>query len=262
MRGSEIDQQAAADFVLPDGRRVRCPRPHSAAVLWREITGGLYAQAIRGLPADGVIVDVGANVGLASIFFTDCVPGVSVLALEPAPACFACLRENVARHAPTVTPISVAAGAAEGTSELVYYPNAPEQSTLHADAEEQVRTSRIFLSRTGMTERMRDSLIEKMFVESRAVVPVTTVAAVLDRYQVASVSLLKVDVEGGELEVLEGVGRDNWERIGRLVVEVHDRAGRLRQIAALLDSVGYEVTVEQEPLFAGSSVFGVLAQRR
>jgi 31-O-methyltransferase len=261
MPGRELGHGEPEVFVLPDGRRIACPRRHSASVLWREINDGFYAEAVRGPLHQGAIVDVGANIGLASIFFSDHFPDRHVLALEPAEACFRCLCQNVARHAPNVTAIRVAAGAATVMGELVYYPNAPEQSTLNPDADEQATTARSFFANSGLTPRMRDSLIEAMFTPERTLVPVTTIGSILDQHDIETVALLKLDVEGGELDALKGIGLVHWPRIDRLVIEVHDRAGRLGHIRALLEHHGYEVTVEQAPWFAGTNIFGVLAVR-
>ena len=47
----------------------------------------------------------------------------------------------------------------------------------------------------------------------------------------AAVGLLKVDVEGAELGVLRGIGAVWWQRIERVVVEVHDVGDRRRDVS-------------------------------
>lgn len=248
---------------LPDGRAVRCPQPHSAAVLWQEVSSGLYAEAIDKLSAsDGAVVDIGANIGLASLFFRDRVPHVRVLALEPAADCFACLEANLARHAPDAVALPIAVGGRSGLRDFVYYPNAPEQSTLHVDADDTRATVATVLARSGMTRLMRESMIEVMFGGStRSSVPVRTLSEVLADNGVDDVALLKIDVERAELEVLYGVDDRDWARIRRVVVEVHDLDGRLAAAVALLRGQGYAVDVEQSHLFTGTNVFGVLGRR-
>jgi phthiocerol/phenolphthiocerol synthesis type-I polyketide synthase E len=39
---------------------------------------------------------------------------------------------------------------------------------------------------------------------------------------VDSVDLVKVDVEGSEMEVLEGIADEDWPRLRQPVIEVHD----------------------------------------
>jgi hypothetical protein len=75
---------------------------------------------------------------------------------------------------------------------------------------------------------------------------VRTLSEVIRTYQVDRVDLLKVDVEGSEWEVLAGVEPTVWERIQQVVVEVHDVAGRVNQIAELLQAHGFHLAVDQE----------------
>lgn len=60
------------------------------------------------------------------------------------------------------------------------------------------------------------------------------------------IDLLKVDVEGDELAVLEGVSKDDWPRIRQVAVEVHDSLGRLKATVSLLERAGFAVTVEPQ----------------
>jgi hypothetical protein len=79
---------------------------------------------------------------------------------------------------------------------------------------------------------------------------------------VERVGLLKVDVEKAELDVLESLRDEDWERIDQVVVEVHDVGGRLRRIADLLRSRGFAVCERQGATFAGTDLHDVFATRR
>jgi FkbM family methyltransferase len=60
-----------------------------------------------------VIVDAGANIGAASLWFHKVFPEAVIVALEPEPSNFRMLRRNVDRH-PSVMPIAAAIGGAPG----------------------------------------------------------------------------------------------------------------------------------------------------
>jgi len=64
---------------------------------------------------------------------------------------------------------------------------------------------------------------------------------------VAAIDLVKIDVEGAELEVLQGIDDADWPDIGQLLVEVHDVDGRVDVCRELLSSKGYAVAVEPDP---------------
>jgi hypothetical protein len=84
---------------------------------------------------------------------------------------------------------------------------------------------------------------------------------VLAQTGVERIDLLKIDVQKAESEVLAGIDDADWPRIGQLAVEVHDLGGRLAEIQELLAGKGYRVTVEQDPLHAGTPVHFVYAVR-
>lgn len=52
------------------------------------------------------------------------------------------------------------------------------------------------------------------------------------------IDLVKIDVEGAEMDVLEGFG-DAWPRIRQVAIETHDREGRHAQLLALLRDRGF-----------------------
>lgn len=53
--------------------------------------------------------------------------------------------------------------------------------------------------------------------------------------------LVKIDVEGAELDVLEGIEPDDWARTRQFVIEVQDLGGRLDEVRKLLEGHGFEV---------------------
>jgi thioesterase domain-containing protein/acyl carrier protein len=77
---------------------------------------------------------------------------------------------------------------------------------------------------------------------------------------------LKVDVQRGEAEVLEGIEEWQWGRIGQVVVEVHDAEGqtsegRLVEIRGRLEGLGYRVEVEQIDALKGTDRYNLYAVR-
>jgi len=83
------------------------------------------------------------------------------------------------------------------------------------------------------------------------------------------VGLLKIDVERAELQVLRGLGPDDWSMVEQVAMEVHAAAavssadeGRLQQVQALLREAGFaNVRVEQDVQLAGTTLYNVHATR-
>jgi len=152
-----------------------------------------YALALRKDPA--VIVDAGANVGFASVFFATTYPQAKVLAIEPEAANFALLQRNVAPY-PAVVPIRAALWNGNAAIDLVDPGDGPWGfRTFHGSAPAPYPT------------------LEK--------VPGMTVEAIMQNYGIAYIDILKVDIEGSEKEVFENVAP--WiDRVGVVMIELHD----------------------------------------
>lgn len=144
------------------------------------------------------IVDAGANIGLASVFFAARYPGARILAIEPESRIFALLTINVAQH-PNVTPVH---GALWHSSEIpeVIDPGLGNWGFVTRSAHDPSAPSERFANRAqGMT-----------------------VDRVMHEYGLQHVDILKIDIEGAEKEVSSTPAA--WiERVDGLIMELHDR---------------------------------------
>ena len=185
------------------GLRLRVDR---ASVMWATGRVELPVQrALAGLLAPGdVCFDVGANVGFYTLLAARIVgPEGRVVAFEPHPENVAALERNVqANGLSNVVVVPKAVSAASGEARLA----GGDRATAHLDA-----------------DRGR---------------PVETVS--LDEFVAAwpalAPAVVKIDVEGHELEVLEGARRTLEAGRPALVCEQHGRAGA---VVAALTPLGY-----------------------
>ena len=76
------------------------------------------------------------------------------------------------------------------------------------------------------------------------------------------IDVLKIDVEGSEWDVLQGIGSGDWPKIQSVAIEIHDVEGRLQKIKQLLEQQAYSnIRVYQEDVFRDSTVFGLWGTR-
>jgi FkbM family methyltransferase len=250
------------EWCLPDGRSVWCTSPGEASLIWREITGdGFYRRAAEHLRPGDTVLDIGANVGLASIAFATAQPGLRVIAAEPVPDTFECLRANLGRYIPGGIAVQTAVAATPGTRNLTYYPSAPGNSGLYADRHADDALTRAFMRNGGLDDKSIDLLVEGLHDGRTLAVPVATVSELIQAHTIAHVAMLKIDVERAELDVVRGVDTDDWPRIGAVVAEVHDETGRLAEFCTLLEEVGLSTHVRQDPALRGTEVYELYADR-
>ncbi|BBH67842.1 hypothetical protein ACTI_45270 [Actinoplanes sp. OR16] len=251
-----------AEVTLPDGRAVVGPSGPELLGLWAEITGDSPLAVTAGeLAAGDTVLDVGAHAGLSSVYVAGRRPGLRIIGFEPAPSTYDCLAENFARHVPGGTAVRYALGAAAGDRPFVFHPYLSSNSTLYADEADEAGNREAFFANTGTDPATREAIRSLQAVSQQTSVPVTTLTGVLGGGDIDEVALLKIDVERGELAVLDGLDESCWPRIRRILAEVHDLDGRLATVVARLRRHGMRVRTHQAPMYAGGSVHTVLAAR-
>ncbi|NEA46938.1 FkbM family methyltransferase [Streptomyces sp. SID10815] len=222
------------------------------------------------IPEKPVILDVGANIGLFTLFATQRWPGARVFSFEPAPDVFDALRRN-AGHLPGVHVHNLALGDEDQSRELTYYPHYTMMSGFDADpAVDKVLASAFITSAAdALDEEFRDEfiqeaedLVDDSLGERRLVrCDVQRVETFAGQAGIDRVDLLKVDVEGFELRVLQGVGDRLWPGIANAAVEVADRGGALDAVVSLLESQGMTTSVRQAAEYRTTDLHTVFAWR-
>jgi FkbM family methyltransferase len=146
------------------------------------------------------IIDAGANTGFSSVFFALKYPDARVVALEPEPENFSFLVRNTA-DAPNVVAIQGALWSTEGTLPLFD----PGIGSWGFRVENATPTT----PGSASLERLGE-------------VAALTVDRIRRDQQWAEVDILKLDIEGAELDVLESASQ--WiGSVTCLVAELHDR---------------------------------------
>jgi FkbM family methyltransferase len=201
---------------VPPGGRVRAR--------WDEVIGrkllrdGSFERAEIGamlatVTAQSTVIDVGANVGLVTIPLA--LATARVIAVEPLPQNIEQLRGNVRRNDLTnVVVVEAAAGAADGSA-MLHSAVDPAFGSLHEVVKHRASGD------VEVSLRSLDSLWNEL---GRPVV-----------------ELVKIDVEGAELEVLEG-GRELIAACGPAVLVEAGHGVAAHAVEELLAALGYAET--------------------
>jgi FkbM family methyltransferase len=141
-------------------------------------------------PAEGVrtVVDCGANVGLASLYFAGRYPEARVFAIEPHPDNFDILRRNVASQ-PRIVPVRACVCAEEGRSVFIGTDRPAWGNRINYD---------------GSGARTRGLSLNSLCRE----------------HGLTTIDLLKIDIEGAERELFSRPGF--LDRTRFVIIELHD----------------------------------------
>jgi FkbM family methyltransferase len=237
------------------------PKPSQLLYQLKEIVDErVYLQHGVTVGPGDVVLDAGANVGVAAAFFAaEC--GATVHSFEPVTPIYEILRRNVAQF-PTVTAHNAGLSSTNRRAPITYYPNADAMSGLYADPEVDREFAFACMRNLGVpAEDAERALSGRYDGAVQLTCELRTVTAELERLAIDRVRLLKVDVEHSELEVLDGIAADDWHRIDQIVIEVHDRDGRLATITDVLGGHGFAITTEEEQAMRGTGCYLLYATR-
>jgi FkbM family methyltransferase len=150
------------------------------------------------------LVDVGANIGGASVFFLQQFPQSRVVAVEPAPANFALLQRNLEPYGQRARCVQAAVWPTDDPLQLIR-----GQFRDGLDWSIQVAPASVPTGITGLP-----------------------MARLIQEQQLESIDLLKIDIEGAERELFQA--DTTWLRqVHHLCLEIHDETCRDAVLSAL-----------------------------
>jgi amino acid adenylation domain-containing protein/FkbM family methyltransferase/non-ribosomal peptide synthase protein (TIGR01720 family) len=254
----ELARTPAERYELPNGMLVSQQNRSESDFLYREIfEDESYLKHGIVLEDDACVFDVGANIGLFTLFVRDRAPRAAVYAFEPIPAVFESLRLN-AQMAGGVTLFDCALSNAAGDATFTWYRYNSVISGRYANRDDE-ETVKVFLHNRGADEAA--AAVEEWLDSETVVCKLRTLSDVIAEEGIQRIDLLKIDVEKSELEVLEGLAPHDWPKIQQLVIEVHDLHGRLATVTRLLETEGFELVVEQDALLLETNLYSIYARR-
>lgn len=218
-----------------------CYSPKEAYCIHREIfENGWYD--ITSLPVNPFVIDAGANVGLFSVFVKQRYPLARIMAFEPAPLSFDALSRNAkSEQLQDVQIFNVCLSSEDSIATLTYLPNPLVNSTLPPKEQQKFYEESITKHGTGTSD--------SPFVTPYEVdIQLRRLSSFLDRQEgLNAIDLLKVSVEGVELDVLRGIDDVHWQLVSNVVVEMWEESGDLGTIEDLLQRKGFAIKTEAAP---------------
>ena len=192
-------------------------------VLLREIfADGCYRRYASELTS-GVMVDIGANIGAASLDLASCFPRLEVHAYEPNPSTMRMMSRNVEEN---------------GFSKRIHV----HGEAVGRDAGEfklRVNGSSVTATGYGYGQPAPQAI--------DVTVPMIKLDEVLRRTGGASIAFLKIDAEGAEADILEGASSSTLAAISRVVLEYHEWLvpGALDRCKQVLSHAGFRMSVHR-----------------
>jgi FkbM family methyltransferase len=142
-----------------------------------------------------VIVDAGANIGMATLYFATQYPGARIMAIEPEPSNFKILQQNCSGLA-NVTLL-----------EAALWPLAQPVGIMNPQDEKFAFTVAAVVGEGSLAGR----------------IPTVNVPELLKKTAGGRIDLLKLDIEGAEWELFS-INPESWlDKVQVIAIELHDR---------------------------------------
>ncbi|GAF68956.1 unnamed protein product, partial [marine sediment metagenome] len=216
-------------------------------------------------------IDVGANIGLFTLFVQQKCEDTTIYAFEPSPTVFEMLEINTKLYGSNVKVFNYGLSNESKKAPLTFYERSSVFSTFYADTEQDKKSLRavilnmlgqISTSDTGDLSEYVDDLMEGRLESKSIICQLKSLSDVIRENNIQHVDLLKIDAEKSELYILKGIEDGDWQKIDQIVVEVHDKEGKLiKEITLLLQEKGFELVVDEEKMLQDSGLYTVFATR-
>ncbi len=253
---------------LPNGLTIFHQNQSETEFVYDEIfTNQTYLKHGITLCNEDCVFDVGANIGLFTLFVGQRYQNATIYAFEPIPPVFESLQLNTTLYGLNARLFECGLAEKAKQEAFTFYPHNTVVSGSSTNAEEVRQVVKSFLLNQQELRDVHapgelvDELLEARLETKEYTCQLRTLSEIIKENGVERIDLLKIDVEKSEQSVLEGIEDNDWPKIQQLVIEVHDIGGRLETIANLLRTRGYEVHHEQDQLLQHTAIHGLYAVR-
>lgn len=165
-----------------------------------------------------IIVDCGANVGLATVYFKNRYPNAKIIAVEPEPSNFEMLQRNT-QQVNDVHCLNM--GIWNKSANLIV---------------------------EGHENGLWSCTVREVKEETKDSIKAISIDGLMAMYGIDSIDLLKIDIEGSEKELFE-INFEQWlPKVRVIIVELHDRMkpGAARSVFSALSNYDFVLSTKGE----------------
>ncbi len=188
--------EAASEYRLTNGLKLivnNAKADRTAIFTVKEIFRDLSYKTPEEVKDVFNVIDLGANIGVYALYVSTVHPKARIYAVEPDPSNFSQLTRNVEVNGliGRIVPIHAAISAVDGEAKLFSNPFSSRGHSL------------MWGSGSGIA------------VES------LTLDTLLQRFEITSCDMLKIDIEGAEYDALFSASSGTMAKVGALIIEYH-----------------------------------------
>lgn len=219
-----------------------------------------------------IIIDVGANIGLFSLFaLKQCQYDALIYCFEPIPSSFECLQKNLAPfHNKTfLYNLGISDVAEDCSIQFTLFGNDLSTATYKPmdkmisnynpllDYDILLKISqyrdKFLYKQLKYLPFMRKHLIRKNFQrqtsEKKVLCQLTSLGQFIEKNEITHIDFIKIDVEGAEFDVVKSIKTTQFPMIKQLCIEVNNINNRVEHLTLYLQEQGYLTEIHRNPIY-------------
>lgn len=251
-------------MTLKNGQVINYLDKATAEYVYQEIfEDEVYLKHFINIQEGDVIFDIGANIGLFSLYVAQKISDFHIYAFEPVPPIYDVLKKNL-QNIHDIKLFNIGLGEKTGDIDIYYYPKVSADSTpVPFDMELKVQQYKENWQRRVVENipiaRIVPSFLRKSairFFLKRMYKPevlscrIKTLSEIINQENIEQIDLLKIDAENYEKHVLAGIKQDDWDKIRQISMEVHEHieGGKnlLKEMTELLEKHHFKTEIGTE----------------
>ena len=260
---------------LNDGTPIYCLKSNEALVLDEHVKA--YINTGIKINNGDIIIDIGANIGLFGIRLSHMYNNIHIYCFEPIPEIYNVLKKN-ADLSLNSNFKTYMMGISDKNSNIsfTYYPNSPALSTSKPEIWEKDQEN--FLSAVQgsisnapktfwwakIIPKFMTPLIAKYLTYKRKTITskVITLSEFIQQKDIKKIKLLKIDCEGEEINVLNGIKPIDLSKIDNIVMEINDINNSIKKAKNILLKNGFaSIRLEKESGFEKTKLANLYASK-
>ncbi|MBD3213105.1 MAG: FkbM family methyltransferase [Candidatus Lokiarchaeota archaeon] len=253
------------EICLPNGTTIYCIDELTALYVYDEIfVEKEYLKRGIEISNNDVIVDVGANIGLFSLFALTQALGLSIYAFEPIPQIFEVLEANLKPLESKIMLFNLGLGEEEKEIKFNYYPKVSGDSTavpfdlerktdLYVEHYKETICQDLPIARI-VPKFLRKWVVrrglQKFYSSESISCHILPLSKIIEKYNIQKIDLLKIDAENYEKHVIAGIEEHDWPKIQQIAMEVHQHIPEgenlLKELTEFLERKGFIIDYGDE----------------
>jgi len=214
------------------------------------------------LENDDVVFDVGSNIGLFSLYSYGLNKNIKVHAFEPNPIAYKKLNSNLERYNINFKSYNIGLSSKEEFKEFVFYDNFSILSGYYINENNDKSVVENYVKNQNLTTSVKketlneniSNILDYRFNKKQTIkTKLKTISSILKTNKINKISLLKINVEKSELDVLKGIEDQDWIKIKQVILEI-DTESNFKIVLKLLESKNFKCYVEKDILLDGTKL--------